>query len=86
MLQDYFMDIRAQEYISSAIRKCIELYREPAGQGQRFYMDGLYNCVNALHGYYDHIVDSHTEISQKLEACVAEAKVIDNYEIRNIWN
>ncbi len=86
MMQDYFADIRAQKYISSAIRKCMELYREPADKGQRFYMDGLYNCVNALHSYYDCILDSHLEISPELKDCVAEAKVIDNYEIRNIWN
>ena len=86
MMQDYFMDIRVQKYISSAISKCIELYRKPAGQGQRFYMDGLYNCVNALRSYYDCIIDSSIEITRELEDCVAEAKIIDNYEIRNIWS
>lgn len=86
MMQDYLMDIRAQKYISSAIRKCMELYREPADQGQRFYMDGLYNCVIALHTYYDCILDSHLEISRELKDCVADAKVFDNYEIRNIWS
>lgn len=86
LMQEYFMDIEAQRYISSAIRKCMELYSEPAGMGQRFYMDGLYNCVNALHSYYDCISGFHTEISQELEECAAEAKVIDNYEIKNIWH
>ena len=86
MTLGYFVDLRTQKYISSAIRKCIELYREPANKGQRFYMDGLYNCVNVLHSYYDYILDSHFEISPELKDCVAEAKIIDNYEIRNIWN
>ncbi|MDE7203370.1 MAG: SIR2 family protein [Lachnospiraceae bacterium] len=86
LMQDYLIDTRAQKYISSAIRKCMELYREPADKGQRFYMDGLFNCVDALHTYYECILDSHLEISRELEDCVAEAKVINNYEIRNIWN
>ncbi len=85
MMQDYFLDIRLQKYIASAVGKCMELYKEPAEKGQRFYMDGLYNCVNALHSYYDCILDSQIEVSRELEDCVAEAKVIDNYEIRNIW-
>lgn len=86
MTQDYFVDLRSQKYISTAIRKCMGLYREPADKGHRFYMDGLYNCVNVLYSYYDFILDSHLEISPELKDCVAEAKVIDNYEIRNIWN
>lgn len=85
MMQNYFLDIRLQKYIASAVGKCMELYKEPAEKGQRFYMDGLYNCVNALHSYYDCILDSQIEVSRELEDCVAEAKVIDNYEIRNIW-
>lgn len=85
MMQDYFNDAKAQRYISSAIRKCIELYREPAEKGQKFYMDGLYNCINALHSYCNCILDSHIEIVQELEKCVEEAKDIDNYEIKNIW-
>lgn len=86
MMQDYFLDIRLQKYIASAVRKCMELYKEPAEKGERFYMDGLYNCVNALHIYYGCILDSQIKISRELEDCVAEAKVIDNYEIRNIWD
>lgn len=86
IMQDYFMNMTAQRYVSSAIRKCMELYRGLANKGQRFYMDGLYNCVSALRSYYDCILDSHLEISPELKDSVAEAKVIDNYEIRNIWN
>ena len=78
--------MRAQKYISSAIRKCIELYKDSAEKGQRFYMDRLYNCVNALYSYWRCILDSHIEISTELENCIMEAKMIDNYEIRNIWH
>lgn len=85
MMQDYFIDMRSQKYISSAIRKCMGLYREPAEKGQRFYMDGLYNCVNALHTYWKCILDSDIERLPELDNCVAEAKAIDNCEIRNIW-
>ncbi len=85
MMQDYFIDTRAQKYISSAIRKCMGLYIEPAKRGQRFYVDGLYNCVNALHTYWKCILDSDIEKLPELDNCVAEAKAIDNCEIRNIW-
>lgn len=84
--QDFFMNERAQKYISYAIKKCMELYSSPAQKGQRFYMDGLYNCVNALRAYYDCIVDSHVAILQELKDCIAEAKDIDNFEIKNIWS
>ena len=48
-------------------------------------MDGLYNCVNALHTYWKCILDSDIERLPELDNCVAEAKAIDNCEIRNIW-
>ncbi len=86
MMQDYFIDTRAQKYISSAIRECMRLYIEPAEKGKRFYMDGLYNCVNALHTYWKCITGSDIERLPELDNCVAEAKAIDNYEIRNIWS
>lgn len=84
--QGFFMNMKAQKYISSAIQKCIELYNGLAQKGQRFYMDGLYNCVSALRDYYDCIIESDVTIVQELKNCVAVAKSIENYEIRNIWS
>lgn len=81
---DYFMEEKAQKYISSTCQKCIELYNDSAKRGQRFYMDGLYNCVNALRGYYDCIVEAHVGEIQDLKDCIAKAKNIENYEIKNI--
>lgn len=84
--QDFFMGEMAQKYISSTFQKCMELYDDSAKRGQRFYMDGLYNCVNALHGYYNCVVDAHVEMTSSLKECIAMAKGIENYEIRNIWS
>jgi len=84
--QNFFMNMKAQKYISSAIQKCMELYDELAQKGQRFYMDGLYNCISALRDYYDCIIESDVTMTQELQNCVEVAKNIENYEIRNIWN
>jgi hypothetical protein len=84
--QDFFMNTKAQKYISSAIQKCIELYNGLAQKGQRFYMDGLYNCISTLRDYYDRIIESDVTMTQELRDCVAVAKDIENYEIRNIWS
>lgn len=84
--QDFFVNMKAQKYISSAIQKCIELYNGLAQKGQRFYMDGLYNCISTLRDYYDRIIESDVTMTQELQNCVAVAKDIENYEIRNIWS
>lgn len=84
--QDFFVNMKAQKYISSAIQKCIELYDGLAQKGQRFYMDGLYNCISTLRNYYDSIIESDVSMIQELLDCVAVAKDIENYEIRNIWS
>lgn len=84
--QDFFMNMKAQKYMSSAIQKCIELYNGLAQKGQRFYMDGLYNCISTLRDYYDSIIESGVSMTQELLDCVAVAKDIENYEIRNIWS
>lgn len=80
------MNMKAQKYISSAIQKCIELYNGLAQKGQRFYMDGLFNCISTLRDYYDRIIESDVTMTQELRDCVAVAKDIENYEIRNIWS
>lgn len=83
--QEFFTGKKIQKYVSSAIRKCIELYQEPSQKGRRFYMDGLYNCINALQCYYKCVKESPTEMTQELIDCVSKAKAIENLEIRNIW-
>lgn len=84
--QDFFMNMKAQKYISSAIQKCIELYDGLAQKGKRFYMDGLYNCVSALRDYSDCIIEAGVTMTQELRDCITVAKNIKNYEIENIWN
>ena len=49
-------------------------------------MDGLYNCISTLRDYYDRIIESDVTMTQELRDCVAVAKDIENYEIRNIWS
>lgn len=83
--QDFFTGKKAQKYVSSAIRKCIELYQEPSLKGKRFYMDGLYNCVNTLQCYCECVEESSAEMTQGLIDCVSKAKGIENFEIKNIW-
>ena len=84
--RSFFMNENAQRYIVAAIRKCLDLYSKPAQDGERYYLDGLYNCVKALYGYYNRILEFNVAISSELENCVEVAKGIENYEVRNIWN
>lgn len=84
--RDFFMNNTAQIYISRTILKCIELYEAPAQNGERFYLDGLYNCVYALNGYYKRLLELKINILEELKKCVNKAKSIENYELNNIWN
>lgn len=84
--RSFFLNENAQKYIATAIRKCLDLYSVPAQAGERYYLDGLYNCVKALHGYYIRISEVDGVVTSELKNCVEMAKGIENYEIKNIWS
>lgn len=82
----FFINQEAQKYISCSIKKCIDIYEELAKRGERYYLDGLYNCVVALHQYKRCIVQFKSIETEELKQCINRAKQIDNYEITNIWS
>lgn len=82
----FFINQEAQKYISCSIKKCIDIYEELAKRGERYYLDGLYNCVVALHQYKKCIVQFKSIETEELKQCINRAKQIDNYEITNIWS
>ncbi len=84
--QPFFAKEEAQRYIAVSISKCIEIYENLANQGERYYLDGLYNCVEALHQYYKSIKTIEIGETDELKLCVEKAMKIKNYEIANIWS
>ena len=82
----FFVRNNAQKYVAVSIKACIEMYRVLADEGERFYLDGLYNCVTALNKYCQTICADKTEMILELKECLNIAKSIDNYEIGNILN
>lgn len=85
MQDELFEDLEVQDRISESINQCIDLYKEPAQKGQRYFMDGLYNCIVTLRDYYYRLYKSDIKISPKLEEVIKGAKNIDNEEIKNIF-
>lgn len=86
MRSSFFMNEEAQRYIALAIEKCINIYEVLANKGERYYLDGLYNCVEALHEYYKGIKKNNKIETEELKKCIQKAKKIENYEIANIWS
>ena len=84
--QPFFATEKAQRYIALSINKCIDIYENLADQGERYYLDGLYNCVEALHQYYKSVKTTGTGETDELKQCVEKARKIKNYEIANIWS
>ena len=84
--QPFFAKEEAQKYITLSINKCIDIYEKLANQGERYYLDGLYNCVEALHQYYKSVKETKKGETNELKQCVEKAKKIKNYEIANIWS
>ena len=84
--QPFFAKEEAQRYIAVSISKCIEIYENLANQGERYYLDGLYNCVEALHQYYKSVKTIEIGETDELKLCVEKAMKIKNYEIANIWS
>ena len=84
--QPFFAKEETQRYITVSISKCIDIYEDLASQGERYYLDGLYNCVEALHQYYKSVKTTGTEETDELKQCVDKVKKIKNYEIANIWS
>lgn len=84
--QPFFATEEAQRYIALSINKCIDIYENLADQGERYYLDGLYNCVEALHQYYKSVKTTRTGETDELKQCVEKARKIKNYEIANIWS
>lgn len=82
----FFAKEKAQRYIALSISKCIEIYESLADKGERYYLDGLYNCVEALHQYYKNVKTTGSSQTDELKQCVEKAKKIKNYEIANIWH
>ena len=84
--QPFFAKEKVQRYITLSIGKCIDIYEKLANQGERYYLDGLYNCVEALHQYYKNVKTSGDDETDELKQCVEKAMKIKNYEIANIWS
>ncbi len=84
--KSFFTSEDAQRYITLSISKCIDIYENLANQGERYYLDGLYNCVEALHQYYKSIKNAGKSEIKELKECVEKAMKIKNYEITNIWS
>lgn len=84
--QPFFAKKEAQRYITLSISKCIDIYENLANQGERYYLDGLYNCVEALHQYYKSVKTIGMEETDELKQGVEKAMKIKNYEIANIWS
>lgn len=85
MQDELFEDLEFQDEIAESINQCIDLYKEPAQKGQRYFMDGLYNCIVTLRDYYYRLYKNDIKISPKLEEVIKGAKNIDNEEIKNIF-
>ena len=83
--QPFFGNEKAQKYIASSISKCIDIYVELANKGERYYLDGLYNCIAALYQYHKCINTAKKMEVDELKQCVGKAMKIENYEIANIW-
>ena len=84
--QPFFAKEEAQKYITLSVSKCIDIYEKLANQGERYYLDGLYNCVGALYQYYKNVKRTGTNETDELKQCIEKAKNIKNYEIANIWS
>ena len=84
--QPFFATEEAQRYIALSINKCIDIYENLADQGERYYLDGLYNCVEALHQYCKSVKETGKGETNELKRCVEKAMKIKNYEIANIWS
>lgn len=84
--QPFFMHEEEQRYVALSINKCIDIYEELSSNGERYYLDGLYNCVEALHQYYKGIKKTGKTETDELKKCVQKAIKIKNYEIANIWS
>ena len=82
----FFAKEEAQKYITLSVSKCIDIYEKLANQGERYYLDGLYNCVGALYQYYKNVKRTGTNETDELKQCIEKAKNIKNYEIANIWS
>lgn len=84
--QPFFTKEEVQRYITLSISKCIDIYENLANQSERYYLDGLYNCVEALHQYYKSVKTTGMGETDELRQCVEKAMKIKNYEIANIWS
>ena len=84
--QTFFQGEETQRYVALSIKKCIDIYEKLTDKGERYYLDGLYNCVEALHQYCKGIKKAGKKETDELKECVQKAKNIKNYEIANIWS
>ena len=84
--QPFFAKEEAQRYIALSINKCMDIYENLANQGERYYLDGLYNCIVALYQYYKNVKTTEKSETNELKQCVDKAMKIKNYEIANIWS
>lgn len=84
--QPFFAKEEEQRYITLSISKCIDIYENLANRGERYYLDGLYNCVETLYQYYKSVKTIGIKETDELKQCVEKAMKIKNYEIANIWS
>ena len=73
-------------YLTALLFGAYDIYEELSSKGERYYLDGLYNCTEALHQYYRGIMKTGKAETDELKNCVQKAMKIKNYEIANIWS
>ena len=54
----------------------IDIYEDLVSQGERYYLDGLYNCAEALHQYYKSIRTTGTQNSASLKSAVLSHRTV----------
>ena len=81
-----FEELELQDKIAESIKDCIILYKGPAQEGKRYFMDGLYNCIKTLKIYSCQLKKRGVDLSSSLDTTIKYARSIDNEEIKNIFN
>ncbi len=82
----FFYTKEEQAIIAVTAEKCVDIYLPRAQQGERFYLDCIYNCVETMKKYVDILKDSGIQIFKELNECIETIKQIKNLEICNIWS
>ena len=76
----FFYTKEEQAIIAVTAEKCVDIYLPRAQQGERFYLDCIYNCVETMKKYVDILKDSGIQIFKELNECIETIKQIKNLE------